>query len=180
MVSDPKHAHKSNLLESNSECSCIVFLLPFVDPSGLHQTVLGSDLFRWSSIKSCGSSDFWPALAWKHNASIHRGRHVEPPALLLCRESFAALFASALVSLHASGGVSSSGHCADVCCIVMYGAPLCPSASNIQQRSGLAFEFAWLPMVMFGGRLGSVLTLDHSSVGSWGKNVHKKCTRERH
>lgn len=27
------------------------------------------------------------------------------------------------------------------------------------QRSGLAFEFAWLPMVMFGGRLGSVLTL---------------------
>ena len=26
----------------------------------------------------------------------------------------------------------------------------------LKQRSGLAFEFAWLPMVMFGGRLGSV------------------------
>lgn len=55
-------------------------------------------------------------------------------------------------------------------------APLCPSASNIKrlERSGLAFEFAWLPMVMFGGRLGSVLALAKPCVSELVQNVHVK------
>ena len=74
-------------------------------PLGLNQALSGHRLLRRGPLQGGGGHGLRPKVAGQYDASLYRGCHVEPAALVLCGTSLAALLTAALVSLYHPGHV---------------------------------------------------------------------------